>query len=87
MGKNELRMKQKLDFVNSLPESELLFTSLFNYLDKSLESRNCDGTIGMTLMFLEEQKANSVDEVIEWLNNNGGYCDCEILSNVEEKFE
>ncbi|MBA4121605.1 MAG: DUF2695 domain-containing protein [Acidobacteria bacterium] len=23
--------------------------------------------------------------LIDWLENNGGYCDCEVLANVEEK--
>ncbi|WP_374760238.1 DUF2695 domain-containing protein [Dyadobacter pollutisoli] len=24
---------------------------------------------------------------MQWLSDKGGYCDCEILANVEEQFE
>ena len=24
-------------------------------------------------------------KIIEWLEENGGYCDCEVLANIEEK--
>ena len=37
--------------------------------------------------FLKEKGIENIDKVEEWLHNNGGYCDCEVLMNVEEKFE
>jgi len=41
----------------------------------------------MTTEFLKEKGIENIDKVGVWLNNNGGYCDCEVLMNVEEKFE
>ena len=37
--------------------------------------------------FLEQLDIENVNDVLEWLANKGGYCDCEILANVEEQFE
>lgn len=41
----------------------------------------------MTTKFLENKGFENMNEVIEWLNDQEGYCDCEVLANVEEKFE
>ena len=27
------------------------------------------------------------DEVLEWLEDHGGSCDCEVLANIEEQFD
>ena len=36
--------------------------------------------------FLEKQKVD-VESVLDWIINEGGGCDCEVLYNVEERFE
>jgi hypothetical protein len=41
----------------------------------------------MTLDFLKEKGIKNIDKVVEWLNDKGGYCDCEVLANVEDMFE
>jgi len=38
-----------------------------------------------TIQFLEKKKL-SVELVVTWLRKHGGYCDCEVIYNVEEKF-
>lgn len=35
---------------------------------------------------MTENGIENVDEVLAWLREKGGYCDCEVL-NVEEQFE
>jgi hypothetical protein len=36
---------------------------------------------------LERQNISNITDVVEWLSDNGGFCDCEILANFEELFE
>ena len=43
-----------------------------------------DGIIAQE--FLEKQKVD-VESVLDWIINEGGGCDCEVLYNVEERFE
>ena len=62
-----------------------LFQELFDYLDEHLGD-GCDHNLTMTKEFLKDKGIENIDKVMEWLNNNGGYCDCEVLMNVEEKF-
>ena len=63
-----------------------IFQELFDYLDESLGD-GCDHRLTMTTEFLKDKGIENINQVAEWLNNNGGYCDCEVLMNVEEKFE
>ena len=43
-----------------------------------------DGIIAQE--FLEKQKVD-VESVLDWIVNEGGGCDCEVIYNVEERFE
>jgi hypothetical protein len=85
--KKELRDKAKIEFENSLPISREKFTQLFDYLDENLYKFGCDDTLTLTFKFLQESEINNIDEIKNWLGEKGGYCDCEVLNNVEEMFE
>lgn len=83
----EFKHKQKEEFEQSLPMERILFEKLFDYLDNKLEENDCDDTNKLATQFLKNNKIENIQTVLSWLSENGGYCDCEILANVEEKFE
>jgi hypothetical protein len=58
---------------------------LFDYLD-ARSDEGCDHTFRITLEFLQESKLPEAN-VLSWLKEHGGYCDCEVLANVEEHCE
>jgi Protein of unknown function (DUF2695) len=82
----QLKAKEKENFDNSLPMEKEIFQELFDHLDEKLGDE-CDHSLTMTTEFLKEKGIENIDKVVGWLNDNGGYCDCEVLMNVEEKFE
>ena len=82
----QLKAKDRANFDNSLPIDSAMFHELFDHLDENLGDE-CDHSLTMTTEFLKEKGIENIDKVVEWLNDNGGYCDCEVLANVEEKFE
>jgi hypothetical protein len=84
--KNEFKRKEKEDFILSLPMQVSNFLELFDELNDKLEDNLCNHTLKHTEHFLNKQKLPS-HNIIPWLNAHGGYCDCEVLFNVEEKFE
>ncbi|WP_294213134.1 DUF2695 domain-containing protein [Chryseobacterium endophyticum] len=84
---SELRQKQQQEFEQSLPIDREILANLFDYLDDQLEESGCDDTNILTATFLKNKKIENIEMVLDWLAENGGYCDCEILANVEEKFE
>lgn len=83
----EFKQKQIEEFEQSLPMERKLFENLFDYLDNKFEENDCDDTNKMTTEFLKKNKIENIQLILNWLSENGGYCDCEILANVEEKFE
>ena len=89
----KVRRKQILDdvsktqieaFEKSLPMSREGFTILFDFLDNELSE--CDDSLTLTRNFLFENNIANVDVVIKWLEEHGGYCDCEVLATIEEEF-
>ncbi|MBM7417525.1 MULTISPECIES: DUF2695 domain-containing protein [Chryseobacterium] len=85
--KRELQEKARIKFEQSLPTSRELFQNLFDFLDEVLEKNTCDDSLKLTKQFLESQNIQNREEVENWLKENGGFCDCEVLYNVEELFE
>lgn len=85
--KRELRDKARLEFEQSLPISRDDFQNLFDFLDEKLSDEECDDKLTLTFEFLEKKEIKNIEEVESWLRDNGGYCDCEVLYNIEEKFD
>lgn len=69
----------------SMPLSKADLRGLFEHLDSELAS-GCDHTASKTLEYLRSRSLNS-EMILPWLQKLGGCCDCEVLGNVEEKFE
>ena len=84
---NDYRKKQRQEFEEGLPMNREDFKNLFDDLDNQLEKNGCDHTTKLTAEFLENNKISKIENVLHWLADNGGHCDCEILANVEEQFE
>ena len=85
--KDDLKKRADQVFESSLPMSRDNFKKLFDHLDVYLTDKDCHNTNSLTKTFLLQSHNENVDEVFEWLADHGGYCDCEILANVEEQFE
>lgn len=64
-----------------LPKSDL--KALFDYLDAQLDVDDCDHSLRHTRAFLAKHQLPAA-AVVSWLMEYGGYCDCEVLANVEE---
>lgn len=76
------RERKKLRGSIPIPPADL--RELFDYLDRK-DAPPCDHTLRQTTRFLQDRKF-SAERVVPWLHEHGGYCDCEVLANVESKF-
>jgi len=61
---------------------------LQEYQVKQMEEfeENLPHDFSLTNEFLKDKNAD-IEKVIEFLRENGAGCDCEVIFNVEEKFE
>ncbi|WP_159478810.1 DUF2695 domain-containing protein [Dyadobacter sp. 3J3] len=83
---HSLRMNEKESKIAQMPISTSQLKELFDYLDENLEENGCQHSLVLTEAYLKENSL-PVNSVISWLNQYGGYCDCEVLANVEDHFE
>lgn len=70
----------------SLPLEPAQMKSLFAFVSGELDEAECDHTLRYTLTFLEGLQISS-EPVVAWLQDAGGYCDCEVLANALDRFE
>ena len=82
----EYKRREKEAFLSSLPMPPALFRELFDHLDEALSEQGCQDDLRLTTAFLEAQGCDT-EAVLQWLTENGGGCDCEVLGNIEEKFD
>jgi hypothetical protein len=59
---------------------------MFDMLDVELRRQDCDHSRRLTKAWLVS-RGHNVDTVFAWLDDNGGFCDCEALANSEQYFE
>ncbi len=63
------------------------YDDLFNYLDQESDGgKECDHTLRLTKKFAKRHKLD-FDALSEVLQQNGGFCDCEVLLNVEGRVD
>jgi hypothetical protein len=80
---HSLRDGQRKSARESLPLAVSTLKDLFDFLDERLSDAECDHSLRLTRQFMQ-QRAIDEGQVIPWLEQNGGYCDCEVIANVEE---
>ena len=83
---NELAQKANPEKLAALPMPKEKLAAFFDYLDQQLTEHDCDDTLRFTKEFAASHNL-AFEPIKEWLGDYGGYCDCEALVNVEEKYE
>jgi hypothetical protein len=77
-----LRDAERRTAEHGLPASKVVLRALFDYVDARLEE-GCDQTLKHTLEFANRHNLES-NSLVKWLNEYGGYCDCEVIANVQD---
>jgi hypothetical protein len=66
-----------------LPDTQL--QELFRDVDAAVTSAGCDHSLRFTEQWLSDQDVDA-QAVVEWLQDNGGHCDCEVVANAADHF-
>ena len=80
-----IREEQRAKSRAALPLPDDQLQAMFDALDKELPTEGCNHTRRLTRRFLE-QRGLPTEAVFSWLDANDGFCDCEVLANVEERW-
>ena len=78
--------KETAEAIEKMPISFKDLGALFDHLDVELGNEECDHTPRMTKAFLGSRKLDT-EAILPWLEEYGGFCDCEVLANVEDSWE
>jgi hypothetical protein len=81
----ELKQRERAEAEARMPISRDQLTGLFDHLDTALE-QGCDHSLSHTRSYLQSH-ALPEESILPWLAEYGGYCDCEVLSNVGDSWE
>ncbi len=78
----DLAASRRAEAERQLPISLAQLHGLFDMLDQSL-IEGCDHSLRFTEEYLRLNQLSS-EKVVPWLHEHGGFCDCEVLANVED---
>jgi hypothetical protein len=81
--KKAWREQERRKLLASLPMPHQALRELFAHLDGD-GGADCDPTLRVTTDFLLK-RGFDVERILSWLREHGGYCDCEVLANVEDE--
>jgi hypothetical protein len=84
--KKAVRQQERKATYAALPLPVFQLRELFQMLDVQLPRQPCDHTRRLTKAWLEE-RGHDVAQVFAWLDTVGGFCDCEVLFNAEQKLD
>jgi hypothetical protein len=84
--KKAWKLQQRKLAQDAFPISDALLDSLFEAVDAQVENSGCDHTLRFTQAWIAENKQPEA-EILAWLREHGGFCDCEVLSNSADHWE
>jgi hypothetical protein len=84
--KTEWRDQQRRAALAALPLPIDELKAMFDMLDVELPLHGCDHSRRLTRVWLKK-RGHDVDAVFTWLDTQGGFCDCEVLNNVEQNVD
>jgi hypothetical protein len=75
------RQRERQEAEAQMPLGRDDLAALLDHLGEAL-AEGCDHSLRLTKRFLSGHSL-SEEAIIPWLREQGGYCDCEVLANVE----
>ena len=84
--KEQWRDQQRKAAVAAFPLPFPELKAMFDMLNAELPRKGCDHSRRLTEAWLRT-RGHDVKHVFTWLDSEGGFCDCEILANVEQSVD
>lgn len=80
------KLQQRKLAQDAFPISDALLESMFEAVDAKVVAVGCDHTLRFTESWIAENKQPEA-EILSWLSELGGFCDCEVLANAADHWE
>jgi len=80
------KVEQRASARQAFPLLADLLTALFAHVTAAVDRSGCQHSLAATEEWIAQAGVDH-DSVVEWLEDNGGYCDCEVVANAADHFE
>src|SRR6476661_117528 len=85
----QMTSEQLEAFLAAMPARQDSMSELIDRVEDELYDSECDHTLRYAMRFMMERGLN-FPKITNWLNENGGYCDCKVMEQIaplwREKF-
>ena len=82
----DFKAQERANFRAAMPISAEILRELFFFIEREMGKTGCNHCPTAARKFLKSHDLNE-KSILDWLGEHGGFCDCEILANVREKWE
>jgi hypothetical protein len=72
-------------FLDTLPADQETISELLDFIEDELYGSECNHSLQNAMRFMMENRLN-FPKITSWLNENGGYCDCEVMKQIAPKW-
>lgn len=84
--KRAWKEEQRARARKAFPLADELLEALFAHVSDAVERSGCNHSRAATEDWISRQGVDR-DAVVAWLEENHGYCDCEVVANAADHFE
>ena len=78
--KKAWKQRQRDAARSEFPLPSDLLEAMFSAIEEQVENDGCDHSHRFTKQWLKDNQ-QSPDQVVAWLEQHGGFCDCEVIAN------
>jgi hypothetical protein len=82
--RREIAKQQRAKAEAEMPMSKSDLQDLFDHLDQRLAAEGV--TTLCCIPCISHQQRLPEESIVDWLGEHGGFCDCEVLANVENEW-
>ncbi len=68
-------------FLDSLPAGQGTISELLDFIEDELYENDCNHSLQYAMRFMMNNRLD-FGKITEWLNENGGYCDCKVMEQI-----
>ena len=68
-------------FLDSLPAGQATISEMLDFVEDELYENECYHSLQYAMRFMMDNRLH-FGKISEWLNENGGYCDCKVMEQI-----
>ena len=68
-------------FIDTLPAGQATISELIDHVEDELYESECNHSLQYAMRFMMENRLD-FPKMSNWLQQNGGYCDCKVLEQI-----